>query len=118
MASEPTVQDVRRLTTRRHDRAYTIAVVDTTSSYEFGELRAMPSTLGRGALLVYDVTSAESFADLGEYYEYIRRTRWPSKVPVVLVANKIDLAAVRVVSRTQGAARAAEWACPYFEVSA
>ena len=39
-------------------------------------------------------------------------------VPMVLVANKVDLMAQRQVLTSQGEAKAAEWKCAFIETSA
>lgn len=76
-------------------------------------------------VVVYDVSSRESFQSCGRWLQSVRSTR-PSSgpaIPGVLIANKADLRegginARAVVSPEEGKAFAAENAMEYFECSA
>jgi GTPase KRas protein len=77
---------------------------------------------GEGFLIVYSVTSAESFAEANTFRDRILRVKEDEqvgdRVPMVLVGNKIDLVQDRKVSTEQGMALAKTWACPFLETSA
>jgi len=64
---------------------------------------------GMGFLLVYSITSQATFVDLQEIREQILRVKDTDDVPMVLVGNKCDLEADRVVGREQGQSLARSW---------
>lgn len=71
-------------------------------------------------LFVYDVTSKLGYNQLTEYYDSILKIKETDWVPVVLVANKIDLPEQdRVLTKEDGLALAKKFnGCPFFEASA
>lgn len=77
---------------------------------------------GEGFLIVFSVTSQESFAEANAFRDRILRVKEDDtigdRVPIVLVGNKIDLVNERRVTTQQGQDLAASWACPYIETSA
>jgi Ras-related protein Rab-11A len=54
-----------------------------------------------GALLVYDVTSSNSFASIGRLLEGIREQANP-QVAIILIGNKTDCDALRKVNVEEG----------------
>lgn len=61
----------------------------------------------------------ESFDATNEFREQILRVKnSDASVPIVLVGNKADLVAERVVSQDTAKARAESWGVPYVETSA
>jgi len=70
----------------------------------------------QAAFLVYDCTNRETFEDIPEWYtEVVNDT---VNIPIVLVANKIDLKQQRVISTEEGQALAKKLRCYYIETSA
>lgn len=78
-----------------------------------------------GAVLLYDCTCESSFTSVKEWINIINETT-DKKIPIVIVANKIDLrdearklpGASRVIEREEGAKLAAEFDCLFVEASA
>ena len=71
-----------------------------------------------GFILVYSVTSRESFDSLQFYVRRILELKQiESLVPVVVIGNKCDLEAERVVSPEQGFRFAASLGASFFETS-
>lgn len=54
---------------------------------------------GEGFLLVYSITSRNSFEEIATFYQQILRVKDKDYFPVVIVANKSDLDAERQVSQ-------------------
>ena len=54
-------------------------------------MREQYMRIGEGFLLVYSVTSRDSFEELGTLYQQILRVKDQDSFPVILVANKCDL---------------------------
>jgi Ras-related protein Rab-2A len=71
----------------------------------------------RGGLLVYDVTRRRSFLNIDNWKNECF-TNLGNTIPLVVVANKVDLADSRVVSREEGEQYAKEHEFLYVESSA
>ncbi|KAI8057674.1 P-loop containing nucleoside triphosphate hydrolase protein [Syncephalis plumigaleata] len=81
---------------------------------DISEMSQIPSA---GILLVYDVTSRQSFLELQRYYTAICRLSSRYKIPIVLIGNKADDADRRQVSTEEGMRQASIWDCPFWETS-
>lgn len=53
---------------------------------------------GEGFLLVYSITSRNSFEEISTFYQQILRVKDKDFFPIILVANKCDLESERQVS--------------------
>ena len=73
---------------------------------------------GEGFLLVYSVTSRNSFTEVTALQKQICRVKDTDDVPMILVANKCDLTADRIVTVDEGKALARRFKCRYVETSA
>lgn len=73
---------------------------------------------GRGFLVVFSLTSWQSFLDVRTVREQILRVKGTDNVPICLVGNKCDASLQRQVSPDDALALAQTWACPYVETSA
>ena len=70
------------------------------------------------AIVVYDVTSRESFDGADKWMEDVRQERSGDEVIIVLVGNKTDLADKRQISFEQGEAKAKQYGVLFYETSA
>ena len=73
---------------------------------------------GRGFLVVFSLTSWQSFLDIRTTREQILRVKGTDNVPICLVGNKCDASLQRQVSPDDALALAQSWTCPYLETSA
>ena len=89
---------------------------------------------GEGFLLVYSITSRNSFEEINTFYQQILRVKDQDNVPVIIVANKCDLEYERQVgangmfmpsqllqfndSLSEGRDLAKHFGCKYIETSA
>ena len=73
---------------------------------------------GEGFIIMYSITDRQSFREASQAKKQIERVRRCDDIPMVLVANKIDLESKREVTTEEGQALAQEFDCPYFETSA
>lgn len=71
-----------------------------------------------GMILVYNMCDRSSFDVVQQQLQQIRRSRKPSSVPIIIVANKRDLQRHRSVSGEEGRLLALSQQCGFFEVSA
>ena len=74
-------------------------------------------TKAHGAVIVFDITNRDSFMHVKDYLEKIKSMS-PESVVVVLVGNKGDLAANRVVTEEEAQAFAEQNSLIYIETSA
>ena len=73
---------------------------------------------GQGFIIVYSLTSKQSFQDVKLIRDQILRVKGSDRVPIVLAANKCDMETHREVSTEEGCYLANEWSVPYLETSA
>ena len=69
-------------------------------------------------MVVYSITSRETFNDLERQRTQIFRVKDEDDVPVILVGSQCHLEDERVVGRDEGQFVARQWGCPFMEVSA
>ena len=73
---------------------------------------------GDGFLLVYSITGRRGFEKTKGLRDKIVETKENEKFPIVIVANKCDLEAERVVTEEEGNQIAQQWGIKFFEASA
>lgn len=76
-------------------------VLDTAGQEEYSAMREQYMRTGEGFLLVYSITSRQSFEEVMMYRQHILRVKDKDYFPITLVGNKCDLESERQVS-TQG----------------
>jgi len=94
--------------------------LDTAGTEQFTAMRELYMKQGQGFLLVYSITSTNSFYELTELREQIRRIKEDDDdIPLVVVGNKSDMEEDRTVPRAKAFQLAQSWGQkPYFETSA
>lgn len=70
----------------------TLDILDTSGAYEFPAMRALSMQSADAFILVYDITDANSFAEVRALRDQIHETKDSTAVPIVVVGNKVDLA--------------------------
>ena len=97
-----------------------VDILDTAGQEDYAAIRDNYFRSGEGFLCVYSVCEDESLASATDFREQILRVKGETEenIPFILVANKIDLADKRQVSKEDGQAKASEWKVPYLETSA
>jgi Ras-related protein Rab-8A len=91
---------------------------DTNGQERFRSITRAYYRGAQGVALVFDTCDRQSFANVSRWVADIREHTNGTSVVVVVCANKVDLAACRVVSTAEGRALASEMGCEYFETSA
>ena len=79
-----------------------VNIVDTAGQEKF---RALVERFYRGAdccLLVYDITSKNSFNEIINYYSKMVKDKCGEKIKIILLGNKTDLENEREVSTQEG----------------
>uniref|UniRef100_A0A1A9VI09 Uncharacterized protein n=1 Tax=Glossina austeni TaxID=7395 RepID=A0A1A9VI09_GLOAU len=93
-------------------------ILDTAGQVEFTAMRDQYMRCGEGFIICYSVIDRHSYEEASEYRKLIQRVRFTEDIPLVLIANKSDLEALRKVSTEEGKNLANQFGCPFFETSA
>jgi len=94
-------------------------ILDTAGQVEFTAMREQYMRCGEGFIICYSITDRHSFNEAVEYRNLITKVRATEDVPVILVANKVDLEQTRRMVETQeGQTLASKFGCSFYETSA
>ncbi|EJS41709.1 ras1p [Saccharomyces arboricola H-6] len=115
---DPTIEDSYRKQVVIDDKVSILDILDTAGQEEYSAMREQYMRTGEGFLLVYSVTSRNSFDELLSYYQQIQRVKDADYIPVVVVGNKLDLENERQVSYEDGVRLAKQLNAPFLETSA
>ncbi|KAJ3342167.1 hypothetical protein HDU83_006202 [Entophlyctis luteolus] len=142
---DPTIEDSYSKQVVIDDIPCNLEVLDTAGQEEYTALRDQWIRDGQGFLIVYSITSRETFFRVERFREQILRVKdadevtyatsghgTPSgsvnssaaavagllSVPMILIGNKCDRQAEREVSREEGASLAQRLQCDFIETSA
>lgn len=74
-------------------------VLDTAGQEEYSAMREQYMRTGEGFLLVYSITSRQSFEEITTFQQQILRVKDKDYFPMVVVGNKCDLESEREVTR-------------------
>lgn len=97
----------------------TVDILDTAGQDEFASMLDQWMREGDGFLLVYSITSMDSFNHVKVLVDKIGRTKsQQQKPPIVIVGNKCDLTGEREVQENVAKEYAALHNHPFFEASA
>ncbi|XP_046865857.1 GTP-binding protein Rit2 isoform X2 [Drosophila willistoni] len=100
------------------NEAALLDILDTAGQVEFTAMRDQYMRCGEGFIICYSVTDRHSFQEASEYRKLITRVRLSEDIPLVLIANKVDLESQRRVTTEEGKNLANQFGCPFFETSA
>ncbi|EXJ77893.1 Ras family, other [Capronia epimyces CBS 606.96] len=138
---DPTIEDSYRKQVMIDQQACMLEVLDTAGQEEYTALRDQWIRDGEGFILVYSITSRNSFTRIQKFHAQVQRVKesghpnsptganylpaqmagsamYAGPVPVMLVGNKSDKHHEREVSSQEGQALARELGCEFVEASA
>ena len=81
------------------DEVALLDVLDTAGQEEYSAMREQYMRTGEGFLLVYSITSRQSFEEIQQFQQQILRVKDKDYFPIIIVGNKCDLEAEREVSK-------------------
>ena len=81
------------------DEVALLDVLDTAGQEEYSAMREQYMRTGEGFLLVYSITSRQSFEEILTFQQQILRVKDKDYFPIIIVGNKCDLDNEREVSR-------------------
>ena len=101
------------------DTKVNISLWDTAGQERYNNVSRQYFSKVNGMLLVYDITSRDSFEKISKWIEeIIEKVGSLDEIGFVLLGNKNDLQLQRVVSKEEGKEKAKELGIPFFETSA
>ncbi|KAH9989002.1 ras protein [Russula vinacea] len=115
---DPTIEDSYRKQCVIDDEVALLDVLDTAGQEEYGAMREQYMRTGEGFLLVYSITSRNSFEEISTFHQQILRVKDKDSFPVIVVANKCDLEFERQVGMNEGRDLAKHFGCRFIETSA
>ncbi|KAL1915818.1 uncharacterized protein VTP21DRAFT_6206 [Calcarisporiella thermophila] len=116
---DPTIEDSYRKQCVIDEEVALLDVLDTAGQEEYSAMREQYMRTGEGFLLVYSITSRDSFEEISQFHQQILRVKDKDVFPMLVVGNKCDLADERQVSQAEGRELAEErFRCPFLESSA
>ncbi|WP_287582953.1 Rab family GTPase [Candidatus Borrarchaeum sp.] len=98
------------------DTQVTLTLWDTGGQELFDCVRPQYYRGANGVLVVYDVTNKESFDHLDKWLNDI--SDQCEEIPIILVANKIDLTNKNIIPREEGERYALKKSLTFYETSA
>ena len=107
---DPTIEDSYRknatITETFNGKTDKVSVVmdilDTAGQEEFSSMQDQWIRDGQGFLVVYSITSLDSYDQANELVDKIFRSKTETTVPIVIAGNKCDLENQRQVSTKEG----------------
>ncbi|ORY06176.1 ras-domain-containing protein [Basidiobolus meristosporus CBS 931.73] len=115
---DPTIEDSYRKQCVIDDETAMLDVLDTAGQEEYNAMREQYMRTGEGFLLVYSITSRNSFEEISTFHQQILRVKDRDYFPIIVVANKSDLENERQVSTQEGRDLAKQFGCRFIETSA
>jgi len=115
---DPTIENTFTKTWKVRGQEFEVKLVDTAGQDEYAIFPAQHSMDIHGYVLVYSITSIQSFEVIQVLLEKLMDMTGKINTPVVIVGNKTDLHRERVVSPEEGKRLADNWKASFFEVSA
>lgn len=116
---DPTIEDSYLKHMEVDSKPCVLDIMDTAGQENYKALRDSYMKKGQGFVLVFNVTSNASFEHAKTIHrEILRIKECQADIPIVLVANKIDLEKEREVKREDAASWAKEVGMGYIETSA
>ncbi|KAF9095770.1 Ras GTPase [Mortierella sp. GBA35] len=115
---DPTIEDSYRKQCVIDEEVALLDVLDTAGQEEYSAMREQYMRTGEGFLLVYSITSRNSFEEISTFYQQILRVKDKDFFPIILVANKCDLEHERQVSTHEGRELAKQFNSRLIESSA
>lgn len=115
---DPTVEDFYRKEIEVDSAPCVLEILDTAGTEQFASMRDLYIKNGQGFVVVYSITSHQTFQDIKNMKEQILRVKNTENVPILLIGNKVDLEHQREVATVEGMGLAQLWGCPFMESSA
>ncbi|WVQ78402.1 hypothetical protein IAT38_000488 [Cryptococcus sp. DSM 104549] len=114
----PTIEDTSHTTVKHNGVEYECEIVDSAGLEEYSLFPGKYAVGVHGYMLVYSITSRQSFEMVPTIYDKILDYAGLEKVPCVIVGQKTDLRDERSVTKEEGEALAKKLGAGFVESSA
>lgn len=117
---DPTMEETYRKQYTVDGEEVLLDIFDTAGQEDFSAVRDQYMRTGDGFLCIYSITLEQSFEAVTRFHDHILRVKDAEgeDLPFLIVGNKCDLEAQRVVSTAQGEELARDLNCKFMEASA
>ncbi|GAB1224103.1 hypothetical protein ENUP19_0173G0005 [Entamoeba nuttalli] len=118
---DPTLDDTFTKELQIEDETVKLQIFDTVNTTDYDAWRVFNIRTGDGFILIYSITSKESFEEMKGIYEWIYRVKDKDEnevIPIIVVGNKCDLENERQVTKEEGIEYADSIKSPFIESSA
>lgn len=105
-------------TMQMNEASHTFVLLDTASLGSLDMLVREAVAHAEAALIVFALDRLESFLRVTEFYDMLRDMDPQRNWPVILIGNKVDLHAARLVATDEAAALASYFRGHYVEITA
>lgn len=114
---DPTIEDSYRKMCVIDDEVALLDVLDTAGQEEYSAMREQYMRSSNGFVLVYSITSRQSFEEIITFQQQILRVKDKDYFPMIVVGNRCDREDERQVSKQEGAALARGFGGRFVEAS-
>ena len=114
----PTIENMFTKIVKYRGEEYATEIIDTAGQDDFSILNSKHAIGLHGYVLVYSLASRASFETCKIIRDKILNFTGIDWIPIVLVANKLDLQAQRQVPTAEGQQLAKDWNAAFIEASA
>jgi len=101
-----------------NNKTVQVKLWDTAGQERFKTLTPSFLRNAEGVIIVFDVTSQDSFDNVKGWINSIKSNLGKNIIPIIIVGNKIDMENMREISKEDGKKIASENDFKYFETSA
>jgi GTPase KRas protein len=115
---DPTIEDSYSKQFVIDEEVALLDILDTAGQDEYIAMREHYMRPREGFLLVYSITSRDSFEEIDTFHQQILRVKDLDAYPTVVVGNKCDLEFERRVGNSEGRELARHLGCKFIETSA
>jgi GTPase KRas len=112
---DPTIENSYRKQCVIDDEVALLDVLDTTGQEEYSAMREQYMRTGEGFMLVYSITSRQSFEEIITFRQQILRVKDKDYFPIIVVGNHCTMESERVVSFQEGQSLARQFGCRFVE---
>lgn len=112
---DPTIEGTYPETCMIDGEVALIDVLDTAGQEEYSAMREQYMRSSHGFVLLYSITSRQSFYEISTFQQEILRVKDKDYFPMIVVGNHCDRENERQVSKQEGAALAKRFECRFVE---
>ncbi|KAF2730355.1 ras-like GTPase [Polyplosphaeria fusca] len=112
---DPSIEDSYRKECVIDEEPALLDVLDTAGQEEYGAMRLQYMRTGEGFLLVYNITSRQSFEEIMTFQQQILRAKDKDYFPMIIVGNYCSQESERQVSYQEGQNVARQFGCRFIE---